>query len=255
VGSKKSEQPSKKSAPSAKAAVPSKTKLKPASTAKAAKNGAPPAQAQGKNVDKDDDDDVDSSFPPPTKANGKAKEQLINLGKSKGFLTYDDVHEALPGEDVGPDQMDDVLSALDDEEIEVVDDASNIKIAPHRGADEEAPPKTAAKSEADDSPAEGPTPSSAPARAGDDEYYKSNDPVRMWLCSPARVRSRSPSASSKARTKYCRRSCRARWRCARSSTSASGSATTRSASRTSYEMPRTRSTSSTKRKRTAASSV
>jgi hypothetical protein len=35
------------------------------------------------------------------KANGKAKEQLITLGKTKGFLTYDDVHEALPGEDVG----------------------------------------------------------------------------------------------------------------------------------------------------------
>ena len=60
-------------------------------------------------------------------------------------VTYDDVHEALPGEDVGPDQMDDVLSALDDEEIEVVDDASNIKIAPHRGAEDDAPPKTKAK--------------------------------------------------------------------------------------------------------------
>jgi hypothetical protein len=53
----------------------------------------------------------------PAKPNGKsAKEQLISLGKSKGFLTYDDVHEALPGDEVGPDQMDDVLSALDDEE-------------------------------------------------------------------------------------------------------------------------------------------
>lgn len=41
--------------------------------------------------------------------------------------------------------MDDVLSALDDEEIEVVDDASNIKIAPHRGAEEDAPPKTKSK--------------------------------------------------------------------------------------------------------------
>jgi RNA polymerase primary sigma factor len=182
VGSKKSElssHSSKKSAPSAKAAAPSKGKQKPVVLAKSAKNGAPPAQARG--ADKDDDDDDDSSFPPPTKANGKAKEQLINLGKTKGFLTYDDVHEALPGEDVGPDQMDDVLSALDDEEIEVVDDASNIKIAPHRAADDDAPQKTAAKSETDDSPAEGPTPSTAPARAGDDEYYKSNDPVRMYL--------------------------------------------------------------------------
>ncbi|HEY0468116.1 MAG TPA: RNA polymerase sigma factor region1.1 domain-containing protein, partial [Polyangiaceae bacterium] len=141
MGSKKSELSSKKGAPAAAPSkpVPAKQKPKPAA-AKAAKNGSAPAQAKGSDDDDDDDDDVEeisSSFPPPAKANGKAKEQLITLGKTKGFLTYDDVHEALPGEDVGPDQMDDVLSALDDEEIEVVDDASNIKIAPHRGSEED----------------------------------------------------------------------------------------------------------------------
>ena len=189
MGSKKSELSSKKGAPVAAASkpVPGKQKPKPALAGKSAKNGSPPAHAKGSDDDDDDDDDdeeISSSFPPPAKANGKAKEQLITLGKTKGFLTYDDVHEALPGEDVGPDQMDDVLSALDDEEIEVVDDASNIKIAPHRGAEDDAPPKTKAKGDADD---DGPAPaaassSSAPARTGsDDEYYKSNDPVRMYL--------------------------------------------------------------------------
>jgi RNA polymerase primary sigma factor len=189
VGSKKSELSSKKGAPVAAASkpVPAKQKPKPALAGKGAKNGAPPAHAKGSEDDEDDDDDdeeISSSFPPPAKANGKAKEQLITLGKTKGFLTYDDVHEALPGEDVGPDQMDDVLSALDDEEIEVVDDASNIKIAPHRGAEDDAPPKTKAKGGADE---DGPAPAaasshSAPARTGsDDEYYKSNDPVRMYL--------------------------------------------------------------------------
>ena len=69
-----------------------------------------------------------SSAPPPDrKANGKIKEQLIQLGKSKGFLTYDDVHEALPAEEVGPDQMEDMLAALDDERIEVVDDVNELK--------------------------------------------------------------------------------------------------------------------------------
>jgi RNA polymerase primary sigma factor len=190
VGSKKSEISSKKGAPVAAASKPGaarSTKPKAALAGKNGKNGSP-APVQSKNSDDDDDDDdeeISSSFPPPAKANGKAKEQLITLGKTKGFLTYDDVHEALPGEDVGPDQMDDVLSALDDEEIEVVDDASNIKIAPHRGSEEDAPPKTAAKGgDADD---DGPAPaaassSSTPARTGsDDEYYKSNDPVRMYL--------------------------------------------------------------------------
>jgi RNA polymerase primary sigma factor len=120
------------------------------------------------------------------KANGKsAKEALISLGKSKGFLTYDDVHEALPGDEVGPDQMDDVLSSLDDEDIEVVDDASNIKIAPHRSAgDDEAPPSKAVAKTGDDEPAEsggGATPSTPPRSGTDDDYYKSNDPVRMYL--------------------------------------------------------------------------
>src|SRR5690606_9628468 len=106
-------------------------------------------------------------------------EQLVTLGKSKGFLTYDDVHEALPSEDVGPDQMDDVLSALDDEEIEVVDDASNIKIAPHRAGGDEDGQKPVAKGDAEDM-MDRPAASSTPDPK-DDEYYKSNDPVRMYL--------------------------------------------------------------------------
>src|SRR5262249_40522190 len=137
VGSKKSDSPKKTIAAAAKQPAAPKTKGK-APPAKS--NGASAAKAAPRDED-DEDEESSSSFPPPAggaKANGKTKEQLIKLGKSKGFLTYDDVHEALPGEETGPDQMDDVLSALDDEEIEVVDDASNIKIAPHlRGESEE----------------------------------------------------------------------------------------------------------------------
>ena len=188
MGSKKSDISSKKGAPVASAASkPGASKQKPKPpTGKGAKNGAP---VQAKNSDEDDEDDdddddeVSSSRPPPAKGGSKAKEQLITLGKTKGFLTYDDVHEAMPGEDVGPDQMDDVLSALDDEEIEVVDDASNIKIAPHRGAEEDGPPKAAAKGgDSDEDAPVRPSASATPARTGsDDEYYKSNDPVRMYL--------------------------------------------------------------------------
>jgi RNA polymerase primary sigma factor len=180
VGSKKSDSPKKTIAAAAKqpaAAKPAKGKA----GAPAKSNGASAAKAAPRDEDDEDDDEVSSSFPPSpgAKANGKTKEQLIKLGKSKGFLTYDDVHEALPGEETGPDQMDDVLSALDDEEIEVVDDASNIKIAPHRGGEEEGASKPAAKAESEETDSVAPTPSTA--RTGDDEYFKSNDPVRMYL--------------------------------------------------------------------------
>jgi RNA polymerase primary sigma factor len=114
-------------------------------------------------------------------------EQLITLGKSKGFLTYDDVHEALPGEDIGPDQMDDVLSALDEQEIEVVDDVAHLKLGAMRpGSDDELGGSAMARGgdgeDMSEPPPSMPTPSQAPARSGDEEeLYKSNDPVRMYL--------------------------------------------------------------------------
>jgi RNA polymerase primary sigma factor len=179
VGSKKPERLVKKSAAIVAKKAPTPEKSKPKAALKAAKNQAPAsAPASGDRDDDFDDEDAPSSPIVAGKANGKTKEQLISLGKSKGFLTYDDVHEALPGEEVGPDQMDDVLSALDDEEIEVVDDASNIKIAPHRVSEDEAPSKATPKTE-DETTNEGP--SSTAGRTNDDEYYKSNDPVRMYL--------------------------------------------------------------------------
>src|SRR6187551_3781296 len=67
----------------------------------------------------------------------KALEKLVETGKSKGFLTYDEVNDALPA-DVAPDQLDDVVGALGDEDIEIVDGATQVKIAPKRIADEEA---------------------------------------------------------------------------------------------------------------------
>jgi RNA polymerase primary sigma factor len=141
---------------------------------------APKAKANGK-PGKDGSTSAQEALA-AAKASGKsAKEQLISLGKSKGFLTYDDVHEALPGEDVGPDQMDDVLSALDDEDIEVVDDANNIKIAPHRGADDEMGAKSTAKPDGEEPAESGQPTSSVPKSSGDDDLYKSNDPVRMYL--------------------------------------------------------------------------
>jgi RNA polymerase primary sigma factor len=157
-----------------KAAVNEPKKGAPAVKAKAPASGKANKEKEGASSA------PDSSANPSAKANGKsAKEALISLGKSKGFLTYDDVHEALPGEDVGPDQMDDVLSALDDEDIEVVDDANNIKIAPHRASDEEMPAKSTSKPDEDQ--AEGTPSTSTPAKSGDDDLYKSNDPVRMYL--------------------------------------------------------------------------
>src|SRR5215813_2835149 len=98
----------------------------------------------------------------------KEVQQLIEMGKSKGFLTYDEVNDALPA-DVVADQMDDVMGVLGDEDIEIVDAATQVKIAPKRIVEEQAAenkqvPRQQEKEDEDSS-----------------YYSKSNDPVRMYL--------------------------------------------------------------------------
>src|SRR5260370_41683142 len=51
----------------------------------------------------------------------RQKQKLISMGKQKGFVTYDEVNDAMPDEIVSSDQIDDWLSTLGDEGIEVVD--------------------------------------------------------------------------------------------------------------------------------------
>ena len=54
-------------------------------------------------------------------AAASAKDKLIELGKQKGFVTYDEVNDAMPEDVVSTDQIDSWLSALGDHGIEVVD--------------------------------------------------------------------------------------------------------------------------------------
>ncbi len=101
----------------------------------------------------------------------KEVQQLIEMGKSKGFLTYEEVNDALPA-DVVADQMDDVMGVLGDEDIEIVDAATQVKIAPKRIVEEENAEKKnvpRADREKQEEDADG------------GYYSKSNDPVRMYL--------------------------------------------------------------------------
>ena len=53
--------------------------------------------------------------------------QLIDLGKEKGFLTFDEVNDLLPP-DIATEQIDDVMGMFGDMDIEIVDSAQKIKI-------------------------------------------------------------------------------------------------------------------------------
>src|ERR1700682_1638548 len=47
--------------------------------------------------------------------------QLINIGKEKGYLLYDEVNELLPADITSPDELDDLFSTFGSAGIEVVD--------------------------------------------------------------------------------------------------------------------------------------
>ncbi|MBI4525764.1 MAG: RNA polymerase sigma factor RpoD [Deltaproteobacteria bacterium] len=64
----------------------------------------------------------------------KEVKKLIDLGKEKGYLTYDDVNDMLPAEIVSPDQIDDVMSIFGELDIEVID--SNQRVTLGGQADE-----------------------------------------------------------------------------------------------------------------------
>jgi RNA polymerase primary sigma factor len=97
-------------------------------------------------------------------------QQLIDLGKSKGYLTYEEVNDALPANVVSADQIDDVMSMLGDEDIEIVDAATQVKISPKNLANADSEEKKAiVHVERDESDSD------------DGLYSRSNDPVRMYL--------------------------------------------------------------------------
>src|SRR5687767_14112907 len=101
----------------------------------------------------------------------RRKQKLIDLGKSKGFLTYDEVNDNMPEDIVSSDQIDDWLSALGDEGIEIVDSASKVRVSSKVPT-----PKVADAIEEDEKDGE-----EAEDEDYDSGYSKTNDPVPMYL--------------------------------------------------------------------------
>src|SRR5215475_14522676 len=100
-----------------------------------------------------------------------AVKKLIKTAKARGFVTYDELNEVLPSEEVSSEQIEDTMSMLSDMGINVIDTDEAEEPGAAQGAEgEAAPPRPVAtvtpiaKAETKSEPAE-----------------RTDDPVRMYL--------------------------------------------------------------------------
>ncbi len=114
----------------------------------------------------------------------KDLQELVATGKAQGYLTYDQVNEYLPDEAVNPDKLDNLLMALEDQGIELVNEPPEVDFGAPGGSERfgRRPPfapyaarKTRRRSK--------------PRGCGspDDTARWSDDPVRMYLTQMAEI--------------------------------------------------------------------
>ena len=104
-------------------------------------------------------------------------DRLISMGKQKGFLTYDEVNNALPSDLVSLDQLDDIMMMFGAMDIEVVDSAKAGRL-PSEVRERKAP------AEPDDNDDDGPP---EPIDLTPGPVGRTEDPVRLYLREMGRV--------------------------------------------------------------------
>jgi RNA polymerase primary sigma factor len=103
-------------------------------------------------------------------------DRLISMGKQKGFLTYDEVNDALPSDIVSLDQLDDIMMMFGAMDIEVVDSAKAGRLPSEVGRERQ----QAVADDDDDGPAE-------PIDLTPGPVGRTEDPVRLYLREMGRV--------------------------------------------------------------------
>ncbi|HWE22744.1 MAG TPA: RNA polymerase sigma factor RpoD [Myxococcales bacterium] len=121
--------------------------------------------------DEDDEEDGSAGKKPGKATDRKEVRDLLAMGRDKGFLTYDEVNDALPADIVSSDQIDDVMSMFGDNDIAIVDEANKVKLPDTKPPE---PEPVHAKAEGEEA-------EEKKEQEEEDNYSKSNDPVRMYL--------------------------------------------------------------------------
>ncbi|MBL7685949.1 MAG: RNA polymerase sigma factor RpoD [Deltaproteobacteria bacterium] len=105
-------------------------------------------------------------------------QNLIDIGKEKGYLTYEQVNDILPEEVTSADEIDDVLSMFDEMDIEIVETEEDMKTPGGKKKGEAGKGGESSKDEEDEEEAEE---EAEEIVITPDASSKSTDPVRMYL--------------------------------------------------------------------------
>ena len=117
---------------------------------------------------------VEAGDAPLIDLNDASIKKLIARAKKRGFVTYDELNEALPQDQMASEQIEDIMSAINDMGINVVENEE-------RGDDDEEEdkePEPALEDEVDPLDDGGPRPAAATKKEAVD---RTDDPVRMYL--------------------------------------------------------------------------
>src|SRR5690348_7058228 len=118
-------------------------------------------------------DTAEAGDAPLIDLNDASIKKLIARAKKRGFVTYDELNEALPQDQMSSEQIEDIMSAINDMGINVVEN--------EEGSDEEGEeeqPEPPIDEEVDPLDDGGPRPAAATKKEAVD---RTDDPVRMYL--------------------------------------------------------------------------
>ncbi|MBI2609243.1 MAG: RNA polymerase sigma factor RpoD [Deltaproteobacteria bacterium] len=134
-----------------------KTKSKQTKEASKTKKDSKGAQQQELNFRGKSQEGKKEAKTSSNKSKVKGLDKLIDLGKEKKFLTYEEVNKALPEDVTSAEELDEVMMMFDEMDIDIVESEEDFK-----------------KTDTDEEEAEEPT-------FEDDSFGRANDPVRLYL--------------------------------------------------------------------------
>jgi RNA polymerase primary sigma factor len=125
--------------------------------------------------DTQDVETVDTGDAPLIDLNDASIKKLLARAKKRGYITVDELNEALPQDQMNTDQIEDVMSAINDMGVQVVESAES---SDDDDEEEDKESEPAVEDEVDPLDDGGPRPAAATKKEPTD---RTDDPVRMYL--------------------------------------------------------------------------